>query len=336
MKIKKIIKQGEIVDVNQAGRELAIIKAGNGLRVMGFDVNGSKVLDTDISQGDNLSNLNCARLQFESEIDQIFIVWFSNFKYKFEKQADRVRAVRGYEVPLRHGVNLLMNEDPARINAKISADVDIYIGGDNMTSNSGLVTNGRLFKKEESFDLQIYGDVYYWVSDEAGRIFSGDKGRIKYAQQGAGRSALEQNGVDFFDIDVPNALDGVPFNLKAIINHKSKGVDGLGNWTNISVQPAFYITVGDQSSELLKKYDGYGSTGTHNGHEYENQTLDVSVTLSAGVHRVFIVESMLDNDAVTEVGHDWYSLSFSSVRKIYSDDPLLAVKGYAQVLEERA
>jgi len=335
MRITKIVNAGEIVDVHQVGRELAIIKAGNGLRVEGFDHQGVKVLDTEIYQGDNLSGLNCVLLRFVSSIEQEFIIWYSNFKYKFEKQSDRVRNVLGYSVPLRHGVNKLVAEDPARVNTKITSPIDIYIGGDNMVSGNGIVTNGRKFAANETFDLSNYGDVFYWVTDDASRIFKEYATRAKYAQNN-GRTALEANGVPYFDIDVPPELDGVPFNIKARVRHKSQGVDGLDNYTNISVKPALLITQGDETTETLLRYDSYGSTGAYPGYEFNDKTLDVMVTLSAGVHRVFPVESELDYDATQEVGHDWYGDSFTTFISIYSDDPLLTVKGYAQVLEERA
>ncbi|MGS0496834.1 hypothetical protein ACU8V4_06345 [Pseudoalteromonas mariniglutinosa] len=337
MRIKKSVLAGSVVDVHNKGSELAIIKASSALRVRGFDGYGNPVLDTELFQGDSLSGVECVLYQFAADVTQDFIIWSGNFEYKFNKQADRVRDVRGYEVALRHGVRKLINEDPARVRAKMTAPVDMWVGGSNMVAGNGIVSNGRRFAANETFEVESYGDVFYWVTDESQKIFKEYTERARYAQNN-GRTALEANGVPYFDIDVPPELDGVPFNLKAHIRHKSRGVDGLAenDFTNISVRPAFYITVGDFTTEELIEYSSYGKTGIHNGTGTDDETLDVNVTLGAGVHRVFPVETVLDGDSTTVAGHEWYGDSFTRFIKIYSDDQVLTVRGYAQILEERA
>lgn len=334
MKINKVIKLGEVVEVNQTGKELAIVKAANGLRVVGFDVVGSKVLDTEITQGDNLSGLNCVKLEFTAREEQKIIIWYSNFKYKFEKQSDRVRDVRGYGVPLRHGVRLLLSEDPARVGATITAPTDIYIGGSNMKSGAGIVVNGRKFESGETFKLSNYGDVFYWVSDEEKRVFRSYSKPAKYAEN-EGRSVLEANGIDYFDIDVPPELDGVPFEIKAKIRHKTDG-EGGADGRAITVAPALYITSGDETTEELIVFNGYGGSGVYDGNPVNDKRFSVQVTLDRGVHRVFVVESELDYDARHVAEHSWYGESYTTFLEIYTDNPVLSVKGYAQVLEERA
>nr|2VVE_A Chain A, SPIKE PROTEIN P1 [Corticovirus PM2]2VVE_B Chain B, SPIKE PROTEIN P1 [Corticovirus PM2] len=252
----------------------------------------------------------------------------------FQEQTTKSRDVNSFQIPLRDGVRELLPEDASRNRASIKSPVDIWIGGENMTALNGIVDGGRKFEAGQEFQINTFGSVNYWVSDEEIRVFKEYSARAKYAQN-EGRTALEANNVPFFDIDVPPELDGVPFSLKARVRHKSKGVDGLGDYTSISVKPAFYITEGDETTDTLIKYTSYGSTGSHSGYDFDDNTLDVMVTLSAGVHRVFPVETELDYDAVQEVQHDWYDESFTTFIEVYSDDPLLTVKGYAQILMER-
>ncbi|MCF2825691.1 MULTISPECIES: hypothetical protein [unclassified Pseudoalteromonas] len=339
MILKNKLAAGELWDVNVPGTSFAVVRALTGVFARFFDEHGSVKLETEIYQGMNLNSVKFARVAIYTEFAMDIAIWVSWHEYHFTPQPMRSNMMTSRQITLMPGVNKLLDYDPPRLKTTITCDRDMYIGGSNMTSGAGIVQNGRLYEAGRDIEINSYGELYYWVTDETTTKFYENQlmEPARYAwpkSQMPTRSEMEAGGVRYVDIVIPPELDNQYFYIyaNAIVDVQRQYPSDPYDWEGThETNPALFWTVGDEQSEQLEFGGGWriGSGGRSCGE------MRARVRMSAGTHRVFMVESFVDGDVRDHYPLEYYGTSFTYFLDLYAEVPVLVSAGIAQVLEER-
>ncbi|MBQ4844410.1 hypothetical protein [Pseudoalteromonas sp. MMG005] len=340
MILNQSVNRGEVWEINEQGSSFAVIRAQVGLYAKFYDAAGSVVMNTELNQGINLT-VSYAKIVLLSKTDMQVQVWVSKFAYDFTAQPDRARTALSRIRPLTYGVNKLLDYDPPRLRASIKSDVGMYIGGENMRVNSGVVENARYYPANSNIETTAYGDVMYFVSNETERVLYKTESAqaMKYVTQHTiTRAELEANNVDYFDIKIPPQLHNKQFTIKCIARHDTLSHETAETgWLNITIAPRLLVTNDDielEDAQDMSRISVFGAAG-----RFSNEipkVNDVTLSLSAGTHRVFMVESALDHDAQNKLNHANFGQSFGYFESISSSDDVFLILGNAEIFEERA
>jgi hypothetical protein len=323
MIIKRNVNKGLSDSINKTGRFFSLLRCEGAVRISLF-LSGKKVLNSELSQGMSLENIVFDSLELESSTTQIVTLWMSDYKLDKEPVASYIATLRGREKAIGAGVVKMLDYDPQRHLATITADKDIYIGGDNMeVDEGGSVINGYLHKAGEKAQIRPYGEVYCWWSDKVGLDFDFSIDVIKRITPNnkytVTRANLESMGFSYIDILVPPELHNVPFDLKLVSKQLVEG--------NISTDIYVLATEGDPASQKLTVFDLGGGSGNF----APTQDWIDDITLSSGYHRLFVCESSFEHDGIPD-GTD----SDMGLVSMGSPSPLLSPVAILNILEERS
>ncbi|TMO66182.1 hypothetical protein [Pseudoalteromonas aurantia] len=338
MLLSQSVKSGEVWEINEIGSSFAVIRAQIGLYAKFYDAAGSVVMNTELNQGIKLA-VNYTKIVLLSKTDMQVQVWASKYAYDFTAQPDRARTALSRIRPLTYGINKLLEYDPPRLRASIKSDIGMYIGGENMRVNDGIVENARYYPANSSIETAAYGDLMYFISNATERVlYQSASQEVKYVTQTSiTRAELEQNSVDYFDIKIPPSHHNKTFTVMCSVSHDSQShVTPETGPLNITIGPALFVTNDDietHDAQSMTRHKFMGGGGAWSG---SLKTYPVAMTLKAGTHRVFMAESALDYDAVQKLNHVNFGQSFCCFESISSTDDVFLIIGSAEIFEERA
>lgn len=344
MQMSSFINKGDVWEINRVGSSFAVIRAQKGLYVRMFDENGRVTLDSELSQGVNLRKAHYVRIVLFAEQSMSVEVWVGNQEYDFTPQVSRAAKIKSYTMSTKAGVNKLLSYDPPRLRALIKSPIDIWLGGEEMESQFGVVKNGRKFVAGEEIEIQNFGDIYYFITDENRRVFVGERVQLPHVNTEPStsgykvrtRSELESNGVPYFDVFVPAELHNLPI-IFEIKDREIRLYDE--SESNVMYKPTLAITVGDVKTESLKIYNYDRRSGTSFG----APTTDtgsvsggtISVSMSSGFHRVFLFQGYPISQSASQNGQVEYSMSSLYIDEVSTLNNALVTFGDVQVMEER-
>ncbi|KZN46002.1 hypothetical protein [Pseudoalteromonas luteoviolacea] len=336
MMINHMVKGG-IWDINRAGRSLAVIRAQPGLLFTVFDLKGEKIIDSELPQGTNLSDMPFERMQLVAQREMDVTVWVSNYQYSYTEQPTRPDRIAARKIPLLSGKNLLLDYDPPRQRATVSFPMPAWVGGKDMYIQSGIVYNARQYAANQEIEITNYGEMYYYVQDPRGQYFFQQENvdptpttalALVPSYTQVTRSQLDEKNVPYFDILIPPELDNVPIRFDHEIKHRYV----IGSDTpHLSTTSRLLYTVGGVESEELAEMYLMSPSGGHDGRNiYRNYG---HVSLSAGAHRFYMVERY--HGGYPQFGMEAWGPSGSYLLSFKTDQPVFRVEGYADILEER-
>ncbi|MEI8606651.1 hypothetical protein [Pseudoalteromonas sp. B160] len=326
MLFQKRQNDNEGVFISTVGSHFTLLKAAPVTRVSLFK-NGSKVFESIMWQGMSLKNIPFDNIYISSDVIQDITIWAGQQPIDVQEPSIRQQTIRADQVFISNGINTLLENDPARVIARVECDKDIWIGGENMAVVLGTPQNARRYKAGQEFEIRAYGHVNCYISDTAQAVLFDNDGSVSNVavpwEYGTvrTRTELENLGVPYFDIEIPARMAGVPFKLKVLLQF-DEGVTAHGS--------KLFITQGDPTTEALDN-TGFVSGGVSPGtYEYEgNQHLKWPNGLSVGVHRVFMV------DETTSAGYTAGQTVGTRFLKVWTENNVFALAGTCQVMQER-
>ncbi|MEQ3528726.1 hypothetical protein [Pseudoalteromonas sp. XMcav11-Q] len=309
------------VEINKAGRYFHVLKATQDT-VVKLIKGGSPVLETRVWQGMSLHNVQYDRIEVSAPNQEI-IVWVGNVPFDFKEVSNRPRTLRGEEKIIGNGIQTLLDDDPSRIVARVEMDSEFWLGGEDLKVINGVVQNGRRYKAGQEINIEVYGQVNCWITDDAkAPLMTVPKrlGEYKWAySEVLTRSKLMAAGIPYVDIYIPRRMDGIPFSIDVEL-------EAVAVPTRGSYSPRIFITEGEPDTEKLIEMGWYSG-----GHAMEQGDKKVweGVTeraFSWGYHRVFLIDH--DGDAVTGT-ESWIAFN-----RLSSDNAIFAIGGTAQITTE--
>ncbi|MEC4091151.1 hypothetical protein [Pseudoalteromonas rubra] len=324
MMYNQILKAGEPWDIHQAGRSIAIIKAQPGLRVSVFGMGGDKQFESELPQGTSI-DVPFKQLQFIADRDMKVTVWAGNFRYGYTEQPSRPNELVGRRLPLYTGVKKLLDYDPPRQRATVRFPMDAWVGGANMQASHGVVDNGRFYPAGSEIEITNYGEFFYYVKEAEGTALYTSSVPMLRARSSSTRTELEAQNTAYIDFEVPEHLHNQTIRLTYRLQYNYQHASGQ----QIGTRPRLLYTIGGPQTDEMAEIYLY-SPGVHGQREYTGSS---TVALSAGVHRIFFAETtwgeLIDGDST------WGDPSGTTIELLMTDQPLLSVEGYAEVMEER-
>lgn len=327
----RLTEREMLVEINQYGKSIHILKAAPVTRISVFN-GGTKVLDTVVWQGMALGGIEFDQIIVTSDTPQEIAIWAARTPFDFKQVSTRQQTIYGEQKFIGNGIYPLLENDPARIIARLECDNDIWIGGQDLRVVEGVVQNGRKYKAGQEFELTAYGDVNCWITDSAEAVLTDNPNDevcrvVEYGyQRKMTRTQLENLGIPYFDIDIPARMAGVPFRINVL-------VEFLPGTTKSGLN--CYITKGDPSTEETVE-TGWVTGGVSPGVvEYEgNQHLAFPDGFSKGAHRVFMATNKKglggEDDGVD--GDE----STVKILKMWTNNDVWALGGSVQIMQERA
>jgi len=324
MLFQKRQNDNEGVFISTVGRFFSLLKAAPVTRVTLYK-NGSKVFDSVMWQGMSLHNIEFDNIYIHSDVIQDITVWAGHEPVDIQEPSLRQQTIRADQVFISNGINTLLENDPARVIARIECDKDIWVGGENMDVVLGTPQNARKYKAGQEFTIEAYGNINCFITNDAEAVLFENTELLSNVavpwEYGAvrTRTELENAGVPYFDVEVPQRMDGVEFKVYAILEVLAD---------NQTIQPRLYYTVGDPTTEELSDF-GWASGGPYNnGRTFTWDDTSTSVTLSAGVHRFFLVDESTSYASKGDPANTRF-------HKVWTENNVYALAGTCQVLVER-
>ncbi|MCG7551955.1 hypothetical protein [Pseudoalteromonas sp. Of11M-6] len=309
------------VEINRVGRYFHVLKATQET-VVKLIKNGNAVLETRVWQGMSLHNVEYDRIEVVAPSQEI-IVWVGNVPFDFKEVSNRPRTLRGEEKIIGNGIQTLLDDDPSRIIARVEMDSEFWLGGEDLKVINGVVQNGRRYKAGQEINIEVFGQVNCWITDDATAPLMTTPKRLGEYEWSYGeeltRSKLMAAGIPYVDVYIPRRMDGIPFSIDVEL-------EAVAPPPRPSYSPRIFITEGEPNTEKLIEY-GWVSGG-HAMEQGDKKVWEGSSEkpFSWGYHRVFLIDH--DSDAVTGA-ESW--LAFN---RLSSDNAIFAIGGTAQITTE--
>ena len=166
MLFQKRQNDNEGVFISTVGRFFSLLKAAPVTRVTLYK-NGSKVFDSVMWQGMSLHNIEFDNIYIHSDVIQDITVWAGHEPVDIQEPSLRQQTIRADQVFISNGINTLLENDPARVIARIECDKDIWVGGENMDVVLGTPQNARKYKAGQEFTIEAYGNINCFITNDA-------------------------------------------------------------------------------------------------------------------------------------------------------------------------
>ncbi|MGA4608468.1 hypothetical protein [Pseudoalteromonas maricaloris] len=322
MLVTKQVAQFDEIDA--VGSHIHVLKSHAGTRIIAYK-NGTEVINTEVWQGMSVYRIHYDKVQLFTQRQQEVSLWLGDTPFDYKEISTRQQTIVGEQKFIGNGINELLNNDPSRILARVECDKDIWIGGEDLKVTNGFVENARRYKAGQEFEMKAYGRVLCYITDDATAPLLETQTRLGEYDWTYGevltRSKLMTANIPYVDIYIPPRMGGVPFSIDAEL-------EAVATPTRASYDPRLFITEGDPSTEQLIKY-GWISGG-HGMEQGDKKILSTGseITLSSGIHRVFLVDHGSDSNTGTE--------SWMAFNSLTTDNEVFAIAGTCQLLKELA
>ncbi len=308
-------------EINKAGRYFHVLKATQDTVVKLIN-NGNVMLNTKVWQGMSLHNVQYDRIEIMAPNQEI-IVWVGNVPFDFKEVSSRQKTLRGQEKIIGNGIQTLLEDDPSRVIARVEMDSEFWLGGEDLKVINGVVQNGRRYQAGQEINIEVYGQVNCWITDDAKAPLMTKQVRAGEVKWGYGkswtRSELMAANIPYVDIYIPPRMNGVPFAIEAEI-------EALDEPTRAGYTPKIFITEAGPDTEKLIPIHWIGG-----GHAMEVGDKKILYTgnervFSSGFHRVFLAD---EGGGYVTGTQSWFSFN-----RLSTNNAIFAIGGTAQITTE--
>ncbi|MEZ7206437.1 hypothetical protein [Pseudoalteromonas sp. DY56-GL79] len=312
------------IEINMEGRFFHVLKATQDTYVKLMN-KGHNVLATHIWQGMSVNSVKYDRIEITAPNQEI-IVWVGDMPFDFKEVSNRQRTLRGQEKIIGNGIQTLLDDDPSRIIARVEMDSEFWLGGEDLKVINGVVQNGRRYRAGQEINIEVYGQVNCWITDDAKAPLMTEQmraGEVKWEYgKSWNRSELMAANIPYVDIYIPPRMNGVPFAIEAEI-------EVLDEPTRGSYSPKIFITeAGPDTEKLIPLHWISGGHAMEIGDKRVLYTGSEKV-FSSGFHRVFLTDEGAGGEGYVTGTQSWFSFN-----RLSTNNAIFAIGGTAQITTE--
>ena len=158
MLLNKILKPGEVNEVNRVGQFIKIMNCENTLRLRATQ-NGKEVITTDAKAGFELATSQAFdQLILESETEQKIEIWVSKHKLNYDALSTKASRSSSFLVEHYGQSQQILPYDPAQAKALISlSGKSFYVGGEGVNNENGIFVDiGEKYPHDSAAPLYAY------------------------------------------------------------------------------------------------------------------------------------------------------------------------------------